>query len=310
MKTKGVFWGVLLVAIGTLFVLRNFGLFYFRWYDLRHLWPVILVILGISLLPIKGAVRIILSFIIVIIAMVYITTKPMYHDHDNLGSGWGWHWDGEKHSDWDDERWTDQFLYENYNDGVENAVLELDAVAGEFSISETDDYLLKFERQGNLGKYYLEADNVGSAVVLKLSMEEGKIRSSGFNNEAEISLNPVPVWDINMDAGAAKIEFDLSPFKIDRVDIDGGASSIWLKFGDKIDKTDLQIDTGASAITIEVPEGVGCELKTNTVLSSKSFDGFDKIESGLYQTPGFNSNDKQIFIGIDAAVTSLRVERY
>ncbi len=189
-------------------------------------------------------------------------------------------------------------------------MLELDAVAGEFSISETDDYLLKFERQGNLGKYYLEADNVGSAVVLKLSMEEGKIRSSGFNNEAEISLNPVPVWDINMDAGAAKIEFDLSPFKIDRVDIDGGASSIWLKFGDKIDKTDLEINTGASAITIEVPEEVGCEVKTNTVLSSKSFDGFDKIESGLYQTPGFNSNDKQIFIGIDAAVTSLRVERY
>ncbi len=310
MKSKGVFWGVLLIAIGALFVLRNFGLFYFSWYELRHLWPVILVILGVSLLPIKGVIRIILSFIVVIFAMVYITTKPMYHHHDDWGSNWSWHWDDEKYSDLDDERWTDQFLYENYNDDVENAVLELDAVAGEFSISTTDDYLLKFERQGNLGKYYLDADNVGSAVVLKLSMEKGRIRSSGFKNKAEISLNPGPVWDINMDAGAAKIDFDLSPFKVDRLDIDGGASSIWLKFGDKIDKTDLQINTGASSITIEVPGEVGCEVKTNTVLSSKSFDGFDKIESGLYQTPGFNSNDKQIFISIDAAVTSLRVEKY
>ena len=113
-----------------------------------------------------------------------------------------------------------------------------------------------------------------------------------------------------MDAGAAKIDFDLSPFKIDRVDIDGGASSIWLKFGDRMEKTDIEINTGASSITIEIPEEIGCEIRINTVLSSKSFDDIEKIESGLYQTAGFASKDKQIFISIDAAVASLRVKRY
>jgi len=312
MRSKGVFWGVILVAIGALFVLRNFGVFYFNWYDIRHLWPVILVILGISLLPIKGVVRIVLSFIVVITAMVYLSTKPMYHEHDSWNwDGFDWNWNDEEYTDWDDEEnWTDQFLYENYNNDVENAVLELDAVAGEFSISSTDEHLLKFERQGNVGKYYLETDDVGSAVVLKLSMEKGRVRNSNFKNDAEISLNPNPIWDLNMDAGAAKIDFDLSPFKVDRVDIDGGASSVWLKFGDRIDKTDLKINTGASSITIEVPEDIGCEIRTSTVLSSRSFDDFEKIGSGLYQTEDFDSKDKKIFINIDAAVASLRVKRY
>jgi len=319
MKSKGVFWGVVLIALGALFVLRNFGIFYFSWYDLKHLWPIILVILGISLLPIKGVVRIILSFIVVIIAMVYLSTRPdsYYEDRDNWSWIPRWHWNDdnynykdEEYSEYGDEQWTDQLLYEDYDGDIENAVLDLDAAAGEFTLSTTDEYLIKFEREGNFGKYYLNADNVGSAVVLKLAMESDRIRSSNFRNEALISLNPEPVWDINMDAGAAEIDFDLSPFKVDRIDIDGGASSIWLKLGDKMEKTDLEIDTGASAIVIEVPEGVGCEVETTTVLSSKELDGFDKIRRGLHQTPNFENSDKKIFINIDAAVASLEVRRY
>jgi hypothetical protein len=315
MKSKGVFWGVLLVALGTLFILRNFGIFYFSWYDFRHLWPVILIILGISLLPIKGVVRIILSFIVVIVAMVYLSNRPPQYYH-NYRWSWipDWHWNDDNYNDqdeeYDNENWTDQLLFEDYDGQIENAVLDLDAAAGEFSLSTTDDYLVKFERSGNFGKYYLNADNVGSAVVLKLAMESDRIRSSNFRNEATISLNPEPVWDINMDAGAAEIDFDFSPFKVDRIDIDGGASSIWLKLGDKMDNTDLEIDTGASSITIEVPEGVGCEVITSTILSSKSLDEFDKIEKGLYQTPDFDNSDKKIFINIDAAFASLEVKRY
>ncbi len=314
MRSKGVFWGVVMITLGALFVFRNFGVFYFSWHDLKHLWPVILVILGISLLPIKGVVRIILSFIVVIIALIYLSNRPVQHYDNNWSWIPDWHWSDDNYSyqddEYDEESWTDQLLIEEYDGQVENAVLDLDAAAGEFNLTTTDDYLIKFERSGNFGKFYLDADNVGSAVVLKLAMESGRIKSGNFRNEAEISLNPEPVWVINMDAGAAEIDFDLSPFKVDRIDIDGGASSIWLRLGDKMDKTDLEIDTGASSITIEVPESVGCEVQTTTILSSKSLDDFDKIENGLYQSPDFDNSDKKIYISIDAAVASLEVKRY
>jgi len=317
MKSKGVFWGVLLVAIGLLFVLRNLGYFYFSWYSFWRLWPVILVVLGISLLPVKGFIRIIIAFVVIAVSVVFLTDEKR-DTSDHWGGPWNWNWNDKGwNRDWNDDEtyddtdtWSDQLLTEDYDSTIQNAVLDLDAVAGEFKINPTDTYLLKFDREGNVGKYSLDAENAGSSVVLKLSMNGQKIRSGNVKNEATISMNPKVVWDLKVDAGAAKIDFDLTPFKIDRIDIDGGASSLKLKLGDLYDKTDVRINTGASSITIQVPQSAGCELRTATVLSSKSFAGFDKVDDGYYQTEGYSTATKKIIIKIDAAVSEVRVERY
>ncbi len=314
MKSKGVFWGVLLVAIGALIVLRNFGVFYFSWWSIGHLWPVILVILGISILPIKGIIKILLSFLVVIASVIYLSVNPYY---ENYHHNWRWNWydedkdESEYFEDNDDYRWGDQVLSVGYDDFIENAVLDFDAAAGDFEIGVTEEFLLKFESEGTSGKYKLKTDDAGNSRILKLTMKGKKFYlSKDFFNDAIIKLHPEPVWDLNIDVGAAKIDFDLRPFKIDRVDIDGGASSIKINLGDKNERTDLRIDTGASAIIIEVPEASGCELKTSTVLSSKSINGFEKIKTGLYRTSGFDESKNRIYISIDAAVSSLKIERY
>lgn len=308
MRSKGVFWGVILVSIGILLILRNFGVLYFSWYSLRSLWPVILVVLGISLLPIKDVVRIILAFMVVAAAFIFIDNTDYYKQ----SHGWFWNNNDDysfQDDDYDNE-WRDQLLYEDYNPDINNAVLNLEAIAGEFYIDSTTEYLLQFKREGNFGKYYLHADNEGSAVVLKLNMASNLKGGSKIQNSARIGLHPDPVWDLQIDAGAAKIDFDLSPFKIDRIDIDGGASSVTLRLGDKFEYTDLRIDSGAAAITIEIPVNSGCEVSTNTVLSSKILDGFNKLENGKYQTPDYDSATNKIVISLDAAISSLKVVRY
>lgn len=312
MKSRGVFWGVLLVAIGLIFVLRNLGVFYFNWYAFRQLWPLILVILGIALLPIKGTIRILLSFIVVVIAVIWLATTPLRYHHNDWN--WFWHWNDKDdygyYEDQEEQEWTDQLLYEDYDASIENAVLDLDAVAGKYTIDETSKYLVRFEREGNIGKYFMHADNVGSAVLVKLNMEGRISGGKDMKNEAQISLNPNPVWDLKVDAGAAKIDFDLSPFKIDRMDVDGGAMSVKIRLGDKSENTDLRINTGAAEVEIEVPENVACDIQTSTILTSKNLQGFNKIGDGFYQSAGYGDMDKKISIRIDAALSSLKVERY
>jgi hypothetical protein len=315
MKSKGVFWGVILFTIGILFFLRNIDVIWFSWRAFLSMWPVILLILGISLLPLKGFIRIILAFIVIILTIIFVANNPRFQEKDR------WPWEFRSYNDWNDrndqdntdeetDEWNDQQLYESYDTTINNAVLDLDAVAGEFSIEETGDYLIKFDRQGNVGKYYLEADNAGSAAVLKLTMGDRTIHKKNISNKATISLNPNPVWDLKIDAGAAKIDFDLSPFKVDRVDIDGGASSVKIKLGDKHDNTDLTIETGVSSVTIEIPESVGCEVNASSFLTSKDLEGFDKKSDGVYQTEGFSSSAKKITVKLDAAISSLVIKRY
>jgi len=312
MRSKNVFWGVVLVSIGILFVLRNTGFIYFNWFSVLKLWPVFLIVLGVSILPVNGIVRIILAFLVIVLSLVFISNTNYYDRNHYFDIPWHW-WDNEAYRDYDDNdnnEWRDQQLFENYNNNIHNAVLDLDAIAGEFKISDTTDYLVFFDRQGNFGKYYLHADNAGSVVVLKITMDSYVDRIGKFENEAKISLNPAPVWDLKIDAGAAKIDFDLSSYKIDRLDFDGGASSIKIKLGDKFKNTDLKINSGAASIIIEIPKSAGGEVLTNTVLTSKKLDGFDKLEKGVYQTDNFDVAENHISIHLDAAVSSLEVIRY
>lgn len=315
MKSKGVFWGVILFTIGILFLLRNIDVIWFSWRGFLSMWPVILVILGISLLPVKEFIRIILAFVVVILTILFVANNSQFHENDR------WPWEYHSFRDWSDQNdqddesdetdeWNDQQLYESYDTTIHNAVLDLDAVAGEFSIEETSEYLIKFDRQGNVGKYYLEADNAGSAAVLKLTMGNRTIRKKNVSNKATISLNCNPVWDLKVDAGAAKIDFDLTPFKMDRIDIAGGASSIKIRLGDKHKNTDLSIEAGATSVSLEIPENVGCQIKTSTFLTSKNLDGFTKTHDGVYQTDGFDSSAKKITVKLDAAISSLMVKRY
>jgi predicted membrane protein len=46
-KAADRFWGAILVAVGTLLLLRNLDIF---WISFRHVWPVILVLLGVFLM--------------------------------------------------------------------------------------------------------------------------------------------------------------------------------------------------------------------------------------------------------------------
>ena len=314
MKTKNVFWGVVLVTIGILFVLRNAGFLHFNWYQVLNLWPVFLIVLGVALLPIKGVVRIILAFLVIVLSLIFISNTDYYHRYRFFEPNeWRW-WDNdEDYSNWEDEdtgEWRDQQLFETYSDEIENAVLDLDAIAGEFTLKETTDYLIKFNREGNFGKYYLYADRAGSAVVLKIDMDSYLRNNDKVENRASISLHPDPVWDMQIDAGAAKIDFDLSPYKIDRIDIDGGASSIKIRLGDRFDETRLSLNAGAASSHIEVPGSVGCEVRTNTVLSSKTLDGFEKTENGVYHSDNFDTAESKIFIEVNSALSSLTVVRY
>jgi len=313
MRSKNVFWGVVLVTIGILFVLRNMGIIYFSWYSILNLWPVFLIVLGVSLLPINGIVRIILGFLVITLSLIFISNTDYYDRYQYFGPhNWRW-WDNDEYSNYDNDEtyeWRDQELYEEYDDEINNAILKLDAIAGEFYISETTDYLIKFNREGNFGKYYLHADNVGSAVELKIDMDSYIESGPRLKNQAEISLHTEPVWNIKVDAGAAKLDFDLSPYKIDKLDIDNGASAIKIRLGDKYKKTNLIINSGAAATVIEVPQSSGCKVLTNTVLTSKSLDGFDKLENGEYITDNFSTSDNTIVIEVDAAISSLKVIRY
>lgn len=317
MKYGNIFWGVILITLGALLAMRSLDIFFFSWHSVFRLWPLVLVFWGIAILPVKGMLKILLTVATVVIGIVILSQNPRSDGHwgfwfpDRIT--WEDEYDDDEYDsdDYESESdWEDQYFSEKYENEDKYARLNLDAVAGEFELVGVTSHLFEFDSEGNTGPYYSSAESVNDSTT-RVTIKQKNIRKSGnLRNYFKLQLNQNPIWQINVDIGAADVEMDLTPFKVEKIDIDGGACAIDLKLGNKFKKTYVTIDAGASGIEINVPSESACEVNTSTILSGRELDGFNKIRKGLYQTPNFSNSANQIFIDIDAAVSGVKVERY
>lgn len=309
MSYKNAFWGVLLLTIGVLFALRNFEIVHFNWRSIFDLWPLLLVLWGVAMLPLKPFLKLLLSAVVGITAIVLVFANPK-PDYD---FGWGnWHDDIYIESDSDDGRYVprDQNLFEVYDEAVKKVVLDIDAAAGTFRLNDTTSDLIRFESHGNIGSYHMTSYDNNEGRKIKISMEDVRIKSGKVKNEAFLKLHPAPVYDVNVSAGASKLDFDLSAFKVRNLEVDGGASKFELKLGELSDTLNVNLEMGVSSIDIYIPKTVGCQLNSESVLSSRHLPDLKRISEGLYETEGFKSSSKKIFIKIESAVSSFSIKRY
>lgn len=71
-QNSAIFWGLMLIFIGLLFILRNFDIVDFNWAYVWRLWPLMLIYAGISMLPIKEVIKLILAVLFFIGALIII----------------------------------------------------------------------------------------------------------------------------------------------------------------------------------------------------------------------------------------------
>jgi hypothetical protein len=304
MKYGKIFWGVILVTLGILFAFRNFGVIDFSARAIFRLWPLLLVFWGIAIIPLKPMVKFILTAVTVIIAVIFLLTSPVREYH-----WFNWYRDYD-YSHTDDSELIEQHFAEVFDTGIVSAKLNLDVAAGDFRVENTCVDLFEFTNEGNSVSYEVNTDRENNKAIIHINNEGIRIGNNKHHEESLLSLNEQPVWDLDIDVGASDMKMDLRPFKIENIEINGGAAAIDLKVGDRMKEMNISIDAGASSIKIKIPESSDCEVKFKTILSSNELDGFIKIKKGLYQTPDFNSSSNKIYIEVDAAITSLKVKRY
>jgi hypothetical protein len=304
---KKIFWGIILISIGILVMLKNLNLIWFSWQSFWALWPVLLILWGISVLPVKDYIKLIISLVAVAVGITVVSVYPEINT-------FGFQWHRNNHN-WQVKYDNDSSFKsdENYSEPMDKAIKDgtvyLDAAAGRFIVGDSTDNLYDFEKQGNNTHYQTSVEKDSNSAVIRLKLKDGTI-NTGSNGESRIKLNLMPIWDINFSVGAADMQLDLSKFKVRTVKLEGGASSIYLKLGELNEDQHIKVSAGASSIHILVPKSRACEVKTNTVLSSRELPGFNRIERHLYRTNNYNTAKIKSYIDVDAAVSSLNVEQY
>jgi hypothetical protein len=304
MTYRKIFWGVILIVLGVLFILRNLNVIDFSWSDIWHFWPVLFILWGVSVLPVNDYIKLALS-LVVVAATIYIAQNPKYNTRWNDKDGFRHHW--EEQDEGTAELYRDQEFSAPWDDAIEEARLKFNAGAGEFKIEGRTEELVFLHAMGR-ADYSLESniDNGVSNVDVRMRDYKG----SSKKNQMDLSLNPAPVWEMEINCGAADFKADLREYKVRSLTLNGGAAALSLAFGDTYPETKVSIDAGASDLKILVPQSAGCEVKLNSVLSDRSLPGFDKVSSGLYRSKGYDKAANKIFIRVDVAVADLEISQY
>jgi hypothetical protein len=314
MKYKHLFWAIILISIGLLFLLGNFGIIHFNWISFWRLWPLILIFWGIAILPLKDMYKFILLITCVVLTIVFFNridkTTPWYL---NFHRGFS----DEDLKLWDSERdneatynYKDQNLVVPFDSLSSKGILNLDATAGNFTISGTTNDFLAFNKSGDIGNYELTSSDLKGTKTITLKMNEGSVRHNIKKNSVDIRLNQKPAWNLDLNIGAAEMDLDLSEYKIDTAEFNAGASSIEIKLGDKNPLTVLNFDAGASSITVKVPKTSGCQVSSESFMVSKEFEGLEKVRDNVYQSPAFAASKSKILITVKTAISKIRVEHY
>ena len=299
MKSGRLFWGVFFVALGLLIVGEKTSILTPQWGVALGLWPIVLLFWGIALLVGGKALRLIAAGVAGLVLAYLVVALFNFSLFDG---------------DWSRGPEPETvILTEPADTSVHRASFTLDSGAGVFSIEDTTADLLTVQTFTNLGTYALERSENLSGRAFTASFE-GK-RKKGwrlgrFTNRVTTRLNPAPVWDLELNIGASKLNCDLSSFAVERLEVNAGASSMRITLGSRSPETTARISAGASSIKIYVPESAACELHAETALSSKHFQGFTKTGEGTYRTENFGAAASTISLDIEAGVSSITVERY
>ncbi|MBZ0243961.1 MAG: DUF5668 domain-containing protein [Bacteroidales bacterium] len=306
MKHQNVFWGILLITLGTLFLFDRLDIFEFEWRLLGRLWPLLIILWGVSILPVKAFFKVTLAVLVGGLGVYMYAQKA--DGRPGRTTTYDYSYDSDEEIR--DSIVSQTFSYA-YTDEIQKAVLELEAAAGVYRLDGTIGDLIRAEKRGSKLAYNFRVEELDGESRVVISHRDATVNfRNNKTTRFDIMLNTNPQWSFDLDVGAAELNFDLSPFQVAEIDLDGGAAAIDIRLGEQELPTHIKIDAAASAIVIRIPATAACRIVSSTVLSSKSFKDFEKLENGNYETPAFAAGSQQIFIDIDAAVSSFEVKRY
>ncbi|MEM4261160.1 MAG: DUF5668 domain-containing protein [Candidatus Woesearchaeota archaeon] len=308
MKPSKVFWGILLISLGILLLIFNFGdipnYFNFVWY----IWPLVFIFWGISLLNISLLIKQILAGLSgFIIALTII---------GGLGTGYKFVSDSE--NSWEEEfskfdkelikSIGDSLLYYKFDSSFAFTNLFIEGGAGHYRIKDTTNFWIRIISD-DFSENKLICDSSNKLIKVNLSNDYNFVKDR-FDHKALIKLNINPIWNIAVNVGAVLFECDLSEFKVNKLDIQTGASKIKIRIGNKFDSTHINLSSGLASFNIEIPNSSGCIIYSETGLTKEQFEDFIKIDKKTYQTSNFENSDKKIFINISSGLSSFKIKRY
>ena len=268
MRSGRMFWAVVLIVLGFLFLGANLGLLSTNVW--RLFWPAFLVLLGVWFLvgsSLKGS-----------------SGLEMEEGSVDLGNA--------------------QSAAVTVKHGAGMLTLSGSAEAGKLvSGSFAGGLDARVQDKGERLEVVLQPHSRAFPdVVFPGSWVSGKGLAWDFSFTKEIPL------DLVFEIGAVDAHLDLTELKVKDLAVKTGASSTEIKLPAAAGSTYFKVGAGAASVDITVPQGVAARIEAEAGLASVEVDQsrFPKA-NGIYQSPDYDSAENKVEIRIETGMASIEI---
>ncbi len=309
MKLDRIMWGIILLFIGGVLLLENLNIIDFHWGSIWRFWPIFLIIAGVNILFSRNKSQLggYISIGVLVVMLTVLFVKGQHAPVNETTNHFNLDID-------DDNSSTQTQLFDlPFEDDTlaKKTILNISGGGTSYELKDSTDSLFIAKVQKRGGTFSLMNEVLDSVRTVSFKMNNKKSWNMGDGgNDVKLKLNVKPVYEMHMNMGAGEVDFDLAPFKVREFNFDGGAAALDIKFGELLPISDVHVKTGVASVKIRIPKILGCKLTSKTGLSSKDFEGFEKMTNGTYETSNYNTSTKKIFISLDGGLSNFEVSRY
>jgi Domain of unknown function (DUF5668) len=303
---RGVFWPLLLIALGLVLLLQNYGLVSgVSWLAIASLWPILLILIGLDIAfarrwPLPTLVA---EVLVIAAGLALVASSP------NVGPGiivFG-SGDGTGQTDVSAPRAGATVLDLALNGGAAKAY-RVSGGATELVEAHSANADLRLRTSvSRSGRSDVRVDQVGP---------NGFFRPATAADIQVRIASDIPT-SLTLNVGAGEFDVDLSDVLLTDGRVNVGASSMRLVLPKPSGDVSIRMNGGASTIVITVPDGVEARISTsggllalrsdNTRLGSGGGTGGCIACGSLVETSGYRAAKDRVTLTIAAGASSIVV---
>jgi hypothetical protein len=293
---RGFSWPLVLITIGIIFLLANYGLIPgVSALALLNLWPLLLILAGVDIAIGRRWPMAALGIDVAVLAfgVALLATQPTFIGSPFFITGGG---GGERE-------------VSVARLSATSMSLTLNGGAGRFRVSGGSTTLVEAHSGDDdlRLRYTTSAQPSGARADVRID-QTGNRRVGGSTADVEAKIARDVPTDLSINGGAGVFTVDLGDVTVSRAELNVGAASLTLTLPKPTKEVVIDVNAGASTIVIVVPEGVEARVTTTGfVLALRSTNSRINPSGSSAETSGYSSANARVTVRITAGASSIAI---
>jgi hypothetical protein len=298
----GIFWPIILISAGVVFLLNNLGLMRWDvWALILRLWPVILIAIGLDI--IVGRKSVVASLLVAVVTIAVIGGGVWYLTTQTTSPSSG------------------AIVTKNITQGLEGAesaeikigmgvgTLRLGTLAesdlllqGSIQIGENEGLTQDAHKSGDMLYYTLKTRGDVSFPFFHID---------GWDNERlwDLKINRSIPTHLVVDTGVSDTTLNLENVNLTSLDVNGGVGKATITLPAK-GRFQVSVDAGVGSVIVRIPEGLAARIRVDSGLGAVDTPGDYRQNDKVYTSPNYDTANNRVDIDINGGIGKITVEEY